>query len=69
MNLSELDEQNKLKDFLLIYELPTMAEFISVGWMQQIIANHLAHKINRKMKRYNNRPFRKAELRERIKAL
>ena len=42
-------------DKLLIYEMPAIAEFISNDWLQGIIAKYVANKINRKVKRYNQR--------------
>ena len=40
---------------LLIYEMPTIAEFIGNKFLQSIIAKIVAKKINKKMKRYNKR--------------
>lgn len=40
---------------LLKYETPSIAEFVSWEWLQNIISRYLAWKINRKLKRYNMR--------------
>lgn len=40
---------------LIKYELPTIAEFVSIGWLQNIIAWYYAKKINRKWARYQKR--------------
>jgi len=48
---------------LLKYELPSLAEFCSIGWMQSILAWYYAKKINRKLKQYNNRISRENYLR------
>lgn len=47
------------KKDLLEYESPSISEFISIGWMQELIARYLAWKINRKWKRYEYRLARK----------
>jgi len=44
----------KKKD-LIGYEMPTVAEFISFNWGQEIIARYIAWKVNRKYKRYMKR--------------
>ena len=43
------------KEELILYESPTIAEFISLDWLQEIIAKYLAWKINRKWARYQYR--------------
>ena len=43
------------REELLVYEMPTIAEFISFEWGQTIIAKYTAWKINRKWKRYQVR--------------
>jgi hypothetical protein len=40
------------KKEILKYEAPFIAEFISIGWMQDVIARYIAWKVNRKWKRY-----------------
>lgn len=40
------------KKDLLLYELPTISEFVSVGWIQEVFAMYTAWKVNRKWKRY-----------------
>ena len=40
---------------LIKYELPSMAEFISIKWLQNIIGWYYGKMINRKLKRYNKR--------------
>jgi hypothetical protein len=43
------------KQKLLTYECPTISEYISVDWMQTIIARYVAWKVNKKIRRYNKR--------------
>lgn len=43
---------------LLKYELPSISEYISIGWMQEIIARLTANRINRKLRRYKKRKER-----------
>jgi len=45
---------------LVIYESPLIAEFISIGWIQNIVAYFIARKVSRKMRRYNKRKAREA---------
>lgn len=40
---------------LLLYECPTIGEFIPAGWISRLISKYLAWKINRKWKRYQRR--------------
>jgi len=42
-------------DKLLKYEMWSIAEWVSWGWLQNIIAKLVAIKINRKLRRYNKR--------------
>ena len=49
---------------LLKYELSSIAEFCSIGWMQSVLAWWYAKKVNRKWKRYNVRLNREKYLRE-----
>ena len=46
------------KEELLKYEMPSIAEYISIAWMQKIVARYCAWKINRKWRRYENRQKR-----------
>ena len=46
------------KNELLIYEIPAIAEYISIGFLQTIIARYIAWKIKRKLRRYEHRKFR-----------
>jgi len=46
------------KEDLLIYESPSISEFVSIGFFQDIIAGYLAWKINRKWRRYDKRIVR-----------
>lgn len=48
---------------LLKYELPSWVEFISIDWMQTVIARYYAWKVGRKIKRYNLRLKREAFIR------
>jgi len=43
------------KEELIKYELPSLAEFVSIGWLQTIIAWYYAKKVNRKFARYEKR--------------
>ena len=47
------------KEKLVMYEMPVIAEFISIGWMQSIVGHYVAWKVNRKMKRWKKRIERK----------
>ncbi len=40
------------KEELLKYEMPSIAEFVSVGFLQTILARYTAWKINKKWARY-----------------
>ncbi len=40
---------------LLLYEAPWITEFISINWVQNLVARYIAYKVNRKVKRYNFR--------------
>lgn len=46
---------DKEKQVLLKYELPSIAEYCSISWIQEIIARYTAMKINRKWARYQKR--------------
>jgi hypothetical protein len=52
----------KIED-LLTYETPTIAEFISIDWMRNIVARYIGWKVDRKIKRYNKRNAREYYLR------
>lgn len=54
---------------LIKYEMPTAFEFISVGWMQNIAAWYIGHKVNRKIRRYNQRLKREEFIKAHIKIL
>jgi hypothetical protein len=40
---------------ILLYELPSIAEYTSVSWAQTVIAKYTSRKVNRKWKRYQKR--------------
>jgi hypothetical protein len=40
---------------LTLYETPKITEFISIKWIQNLIAIYVAKKVLRKVKRYNSR--------------
>jgi hypothetical protein len=44
---------------LIEYELPSITEKVSIGWLQNVIAKYTARRVNRKIKRYNLRQERK----------
>jgi hypothetical protein len=47
---------NKLKkEDLLFYEAPTITEFLSFRFLQDVMARYIAWKINRKWRRYEKR--------------
>jgi len=52
------------KKEILKYEAPFIAEFISIGWMQDVIARYIAWKVNRKWKRYLYREDREKWVRK-----
>jgi len=49
----------KTSKFLIAYEMPSVAEFVSFDCLHTIIGCYVAWKINRKMKRYQKRQNRK----------
>lgn len=55
------------KKELLVYECPSIAEYVSFNWGQSIIGKYLSYKINRKIKRYNKRIKREQFLKQFIK--
>lgn len=40
---------------MIKYEMPWIAEFISINWLQDVVARYVAFKVSRKIKRYNHR--------------
>ena len=55
------------KEELVIYECPSIAEYISFNWGQNIVGKYLSYKIKRKLKRYNKRIEREKMLKSFIK--
>jgi len=49
---------------LVKYELPSVTEHISIGWIQKIIGRYIGRKVNRKLKRYKKRMFREKMLKK-----
>lgn len=47
---------NKIE--ILMYEIPWYAEYVSWGWLQNIISKRVADKVNRKYARYERRKIR-----------
>lgn len=43
---------------LIKYELPNIAEFVSINWLQNIIAWYYGKKVSRKWERYKLRKIR-----------
>lgn len=43
---------------LLMYEAPSITEYISIPWMQNIVARYIVWKVNRKMRRFKERNLR-----------
>ena len=52
------------KEELLVYEAPTITEFISWSWGQNLAARYLDWKINRKWERYQFRLNRERYFKE-----
>lgn len=52
------------KEELIQYELPGIAEYISIDWLQTIIARYSSWKINRKLRRYYKRKDREKYIRD-----
>lgn len=52
------------KEELLEYEMPTFVEFVSIGWMQTVIALLIARKVNYKYARWEKRQERQRFLKE-----
>lgn len=52
---------------LLKYEMPIIAEFISIGWIQTIVAKYVAWKVHNKLIRYRERKEREVFILQRIK--
>lgn len=51
------------KEELLEYEMPSIAEYVSIGWLQTILARYTAKTVNRKVARWNRRQERKEFIR------
>lgn len=43
------------KEELVIYEAPTITEFISIDWVQNLMAKYIAWTVTRKYNRYEQR--------------
>jgi hypothetical protein len=43
------------KEDLTVYEVPSIAEYVSISWMQDIIARYTAWRVNTKWNRYVRR--------------
>jgi len=43
------------KEELILYEMPFFVEFISINWLQDIIARYIGWKVNRKFNRFARR--------------
>ena len=51
-----IDINNRMEiDKLLKYEMWSIAEWVSWGWLQEIIARLVANQVKRKIRRYNKR--------------
>lgn len=59
-------DREKFKTELLTYEMPTIAEFIGFEWGQNLMANYLAFKVNRKLARYEKRKQREEFIKSRL---
>lgn len=46
------------KEELIVYELPSISEYISIEFLQNMIARYTARKVNRKWSRYEKRKDR-----------
>ncbi len=54
------------KKELVVYEAPSITEFISWGWLQDLMARYIAWTVNRKWDRYQYR-LRRNEMMQRLK--
>jgi len=54
-----MNKRNLTPRDLIMYEMPLIAEFISINWLQNILAKYTAHKVTKKMARFNKRVDRK----------
>lgn len=61
-SLKVVKKRNMETKELIKYELPNWVEFISIGWMQDIIAYYYGKKVNRKWHRYLKRQAREKYL-------
>lgn len=43
------------KRFIILYEMPSFADYVSFSWMQDLVARYIAKTVNRKMRRYEKR--------------
>ncbi len=55
------------KEEALLYDLPSIVEYVSWGWLQTILARYVAWKVTRKINRYNKRIERKKWIESLIK--
>jgi len=46
------------KEEFILYEMPWFVEFISIRWLQSIIAKYIARTVERKLYRLEKRKFR-----------
>jgi len=46
------------KEDLVLYEAPSITEYLSIGWMQTLCAKYIAWKVNRKLDRFEKRKER-----------
>lgn len=40
---------------IILYEMPSWAEYVPFSWMQDLVAWYIAKTVNRKMRRYEKR--------------
>ena len=52
---------------LIKYELPSYTEYVSIGWLQNIIARYYCKKVNKKYARYKMRLQREKFIKSIIK--
>jgi len=60
--------KKELKDLIILYDTPTLAEFVGFKWGQDIIAKYLAWKVGRKLDRYIRRKEREDFIKSYLKA-
>ena len=56
--------KEELKNLIILYDTPTIAEFIGFKWGQTLVSRYLAWKVNRKLDRYIKRQERVKYLKE-----